>query len=105
MNRPYTANGQNQYTSAGGAAFGYDANGNLASDGSTSFAYDAENRLVSASGAKNASLAYDPFGRLWRVQGPSATTLFFYDGDKLLLEYDGGGALLRAVCQQRRYRR
>jgi RHS repeat-associated protein len=73
-------NGLNQYTAAGPAAF----------------AYDAENRLVSASGAKSASLAYDPLGRLWRVQGASGTTLFFYDGDKLLLEYDGGGAPLRA---------
>ena len=29
--RPYAVNGQNQYTSAGSATFGYDANGNLAS--------------------------------------------------------------------------
>jgi YD repeat-containing protein len=35
----------------------YDANGNLTSDGSTAFVYDAENRLVSASGAKSATLA------------------------------------------------
>ena len=94
--RDYAVNGLNQYTSTGAATLGYDLNGNLASDGSTSFVYDAENRLVSARGAKSANLAYDPLGRLWRVQGPSATTLFAYDGDKLLLEYDGGGGLLRA---------
>ena len=51
------------------ATFAYDANGNLTSDGSTSFVYDAENRLVSASGAKTASLAYDPLGRLWQTSG------------------------------------
>lgn len=49
VDRNYTANGLNQYTAAGSASFGYDANGNLTADGSTSFTYDAENRLVSAS--------------------------------------------------------
>jgi hypothetical protein len=65
--RPYAANGLNQYTAAGDATFEHDSNGNLKSvanvpEGSTSFVYDAENRLVSASGARNASLAYDPMG-------------------------------------------
>jgi hypothetical protein len=63
VNRPYSANGQNQYTSAGPASFAYDAKGNLTSDGGSTFVYDVENRLVSASGATTASLAYDPLGR------------------------------------------
>jgi hypothetical protein len=46
VNRPYARNGLNQYTSAGGAAFTYDANGNLTSDGTTGYGYDIENRLV-----------------------------------------------------------
>jgi YD repeat-containing protein len=96
VNRPYSVNGQNQYTSAGAAAFTYDANGNLASDGATSFVYDAENRLVSPSGAKTATLAYDPLGRLWRVTGASGTRELVYDGDRLLLEYDGAGTVLSA---------
>jgi RHS repeat-associated protein len=96
VSRPYTVNGLNQYTSAGPAAFTYDANGNLTSDGSTTFVYDAENRLVSASGAKTAALAYDPLGRLWQTSGgASGTTRFLYDGDRLLQEYDGGGTVLR----------
>ncbi len=66
MNRGYAVNGLNQYTSAGAAAFTYDANGNLTSDGSTSYVYDVENRLTSASGAHSATLAYDPLGRLSR---------------------------------------
>ena len=86
----------NQYTSAGPATFAYDANGNLTSDGSVSMVYDAENRLVSASGAKTASLSYDPLGRLFQTSGGSAgVTQFLYDGDELVAEYNGSGALLR----------
>jgi RHS repeat-associated protein len=91
VSRAYAANGQNQYTSAGPASFTYDANGNLISDGSTSFVYDVENRLVSASGAHQATLAYDPLGRLWQVGGPAGTTRFVYDGDDLVEEYDAAG--------------
>jgi RHS repeat-associated protein len=100
VDRPYAANGLNQYGSAGGATFGYDANGNLISvanppTGPTSYVYDAENRLVSASGASNATLAYDPLGRLWQISAATGTTRFLYDGDQLIQEYNGAGALLR----------
>lgn len=57
--------------------------------------YDAENRLVSASGAKAAALSYDPLGRLFQTSGGGVTTQFLYDGDQLVAEYDGSGALLR----------
>ncbi len=96
VNRPYSVNGQNQYIAAGPASFAYDPNGNLTSDGSTAFVYDVENRLVSASGAKAASLAYDPLGRLWQVSSSATgTTRFLYDDDALIDEYDGSGSLLR----------
>jgi hypothetical protein len=62
VDRACGVNGLNQYTSAGPATFSYDANGNLTTDGSTSFVYDGEDRLVSASGGRNAALAYDPLG-------------------------------------------
>jgi len=91
LERGYGVNGLNQYASAGPASFAYDANGNLTSDGSTSFVYDAENRLVSASGARSASLSYDPLGRLWQVNGPSGITRFIHDGDDLIWENDGAG--------------
>src|SRR3954447_2846667 len=89
VSRAYGVNGLNQYTSAGPATFSYDANGNLTSDGANAFVYDAENRLVSASGGHNATLAYDPLGRLWQIASPTATTRFLYDGDRLAIEYDG----------------
>jgi RHS repeat-associated protein len=95
VSRPYSANRLNQYTAAGAANFTYDANGNLASDGQTTYVYDAENRLVSASGATNATLSYDPLGRLRLVTGASGTRRYVYDGDRLIEEYDGAGNRLR----------
>ena len=90
------ANGFNQYTSAGPATFSYDANGNLTGDGANTYQYDVENRLVSRSGAANATLTYDPLGRLFEAAGSSAgTTRFLYDGDELVAEYDTAGTLLR----------
>jgi RHS repeat-associated protein len=95
-NNDYTTNGLNQYTVVGGGSLGYDANGNLASNGGTYFTYDVENRLVLAQGTKSASLVYDPNGRLWQTSGGSfGTTQFLYDGDALVAEYNGSGALLR----------
>ena len=96
VNRSYAVNGLNQYTTAGPATFAYDGSGNLTSDGSVTLAYDNENRLRSASGAKTASLLYDPMGRLWQTSGGSAgTTRFLYDGDALVAEYNGSNQLLR----------
>ena len=96
VSRSYTINGLNQYLSAGPAQFGYDANGNLASDGSLTLSYDAENRLVAAQGAKTANLIYDPLGRLAETSGgPTGITRFFYDGDELIAEYSAAGAVLR----------
>jgi RHS repeat-associated protein len=104
-NRSYAVNGLNQYTQVSGdapATLAWDANGNLTSangnltsDGAITFRYDTENRLVGASGARYASLTYDPLGRLYEVASPSGTTRFLYDGDRLIAEYNTSGALLR----------
>jgi RHS repeat-associated protein len=51
---------------------------------------------VSASGAKTATLAYDPLGRLWQVSGPAGATKFVYDGDCLTSEQDGSNNWLRS---------
>lgn len=94
-NYDYGRNGLNQYTSVGGSTLSYDANGNLTSDGVTTFQYDAENRLVSASGSKNATLTYDPLGRLFQIVSGNVTTQFLYDGDELVAEFNGSGTLLQ----------
>jgi len=93
-NRGYSANGLNQYSNVGGASFGYDSNGNLTSDGSTNtiYTYDSENRLLTAS-THSAALTYDPLGRLFQIAATTGTTQFLYDGDELVAEYDGTGAL------------
>ena len=92
----YAVNGLNQYSSVGGVAYGHDLNGNLTSVGTTqSYVFDAENRLVSASGAKSATLAYDPLGRLYQIISSGVTTRFLNDGDRLVAEYNGSGTLLR----------
>ena len=66
VNRPYTANGLNQYTVAGPASFTYDTRGNLTSDGTNSFTYSSENLLKT--GPNATTLAYDPALRLYQTQ-------------------------------------
>ena len=96
-NRPYAVNGLNQYSSAGTATFDHDANGNLITATqppyTSNYVYDVENRLVSASGAQNASLVYDPLGRLFQTSGGAAgVTRFLYD-DALIGEYNSAGTM------------
>ncbi|HEY7811310.1 MAG TPA: RHS repeat-associated core domain-containing protein [Allosphingosinicella sp.] len=92
--RSYAVNGLNQYITVGGLSQAHDLNGNLSFDGAVSYSYDIENRMVAAS--NGASLAYDPLGRLFSTSGAATgTTRFLYDGDELVAEYDGSGALSR----------
>jgi len=115
LTRIYTANGLNQYDSAGPASFCYDANGNLTADGGSVYLYDIENRLVerraqgggntnctalSYSGALDAKLSYDPLGRLYKYEGYTSGSIssdlrFLYDGDSMVAEYNSNGTLLR----------
>ncbi|HEY1561944.1 MAG TPA: RHS repeat-associated core domain-containing protein, partial [Caulobacteraceae bacterium] len=88
-------NGLNQNASVGGTSWAYDANGNLTSDGVRTFSYDPENRLLTESGPITLSLAYDPTGRLQQSVINATTTTFLYDGDALVAEYNGSGAVLR----------
>jgi RHS repeat-associated protein len=91
----YTANGLNQYSAAGAATLTYDAKGNLTSDGSVNFTFDSENKLISASGAKSATLAYDPLNRLRQVVDPGKTSRFMYDGLDAIAEYNASNGLRR----------
>jgi RHS repeat-associated protein len=92
----YSANSLNQYTAVGSATPTYDANGNLTFDGTFTYGYDAENRLISASGAGNTvSYAYDAMGRRKSKTVNGTTTLYLSDGDREVLEVDGGGNVLR----------
>ena len=92
----YVSNNLNQYTSVGGVSYTYDGNGNLASDGTNTYAYDAENRLISATTPEHsATYTYDPFGRRTAKTVDGATTAYLYDGDQVIVEYDGAGQMQR----------
>jgi RHS repeat-associated protein len=111
ISRGYTANGLNQYETAGSQGFCYDSAGNLTADSGFTYLYDLENRLVQKrvrtasdsncaalaySGTEEVRLRYDPLGRLYaQVADNSVTTRFLYDGDALIGEYNGSNALLR----------
>ena len=97
----YTPNGLNEYSAVGGTTYSYDARGNLQSDGSTTYNYDIENHLLSTSGAYSGSLVYDALGRLSSVTSNSNTTTFVYDGDRIAMEYDGNGNVLRRFVYAR----
>lgn len=117
FDRTYTTNGLNEYAGTVSTfptalpetvGFCYDGNGNLTADKQSVFKYDNENRLVQKrartttepncpdlvtgygySGTLQADLRYDPLGRLYQV----GSTVFFYDGDALVAEYDTTGNL------------
>ncbi len=94
----YTANGLNQYSAAGAVSYAYDDNGNLTSDGVQSFVYDVENRLVMRSSASSdATLFYDPLGRLYKVNSSNTPDRnYVYDGDALVMEYTWNNAQIFA---------
>ena len=91
-----TANGLSQYTTVGGAAMGYDARANLASNGAKTqtLTYDSRNALLTASGPTAVSLAYDPAGRIVTKTASGATASFLYAGSRLIGEYDASGNIL-----------
>ena len=103
ITRSYTRNGLNQYSNVSGTSYIYDQRGNLTSDGTRLFCFDLENRLlgVAATGGNACTspttmgLTYDPLGRIRETSAPSSTTQFLHDGDRLVAEYNGAGALVR----------
>ena len=46
----YTTNDMNEYTSVGGVAYTYDADGNLTSDGTNTYSYNTLNELIGVGG-------------------------------------------------------
>ena len=84
-------------------AYQYDDNGNLtrktllATGNFTVYTYDAENRLIKveefAAGNRHAAVTstyrYDGLGRRIEKVGNGSTKRYVYDGEDILLEYDG----------------
>ncbi len=89
----YANDGLNRVTAltgTGAATLGYDAGRNLTTGLVTTYGYDGFDQLTSAG---TATFAYDPVGRLYGSTG-SATRHYLYDGQQVIGEYDGAGAVV-----------
>ncbi|MCS6328970.1 MAG: hypothetical protein H8K06_18065 [Nitrospira sp.] len=100
-------NAGNQLTTDANFTYQYDDNGNLtrktllATGNYTQYSYDAENRLIQvqefAAGNPTAvttsSYRYDGLGRRIEKVANGQTTRYIYDGEDILLEYDGSNVL------------
>lgn len=84
-----------------GTDIAFDANGNLTSKPGATFTWDMKNRLREFDNGTDtqASYTYDPFGRRIKktvtTGSTTTTTYFLWDGDQLLAEYNGSGALTK----------
>ena len=101
-------NAGNQLTADATHMYQYDDNGNLtrktllATGNYTAYTYDAENRLIKveefAAGASTpattSTYRYDGFGRRIEKIGNGVTRRYVYDGEDILLEYDGTNTLV-----------
>ncbi len=97
---PAAVNASNQLPGiAGGAAFTYDATGDLTSDGTRTDTYDAEGdgHILTATGpGLVASTRYDPFGRRYSKTVNGVTTVYDDDPEgRVIADYDGSGHVLR----------
>lgn len=100
-------NAGNQLTADATHSYQYDDNGNLtrktllATGNYTQYTYDAENRLIRvedfAAGnptpAFTSTYRYDGLGRRIEKMANGQTTRYIYDGEDILLEYDGANVL------------
>ncbi len=97
----------NQLTDDATHAYQYDDNGNLtrktllATGNYTQYSYDAENRLTkvedfvagNATAAFTSTYRYDGLGRRIEKVANGQTKRYIYDGEDILLEYDGSNVL------------
>jgi RHS repeat-associated protein len=106
IDRNYTVNGLNQYTSAGATSFGYDGRGNLTNSGGTTYQYNTRNQLfMNAAGqliyrnpageiGQTPGTNYDWVnGQLAQESGESVQRRYVYGpgADEVLVWYEGAG--------------
>lgn len=94
-NMTYSPNGLNQYTgSAAGAAITNGSEHEVATYNAVTYSYINDEHLKQvSSGTNNYYLYYDALGRCVKRKLNNTTTYYVYDGEKPILEYNGGGAL------------
>ncbi|MDR3738107.1 MAG: RHS repeat-associated core domain-containing protein [Terracidiphilus sp.] len=95
----YTVNSLNQYTAAGPATFGYDADGNMTAkfdNGAWSYDYNVENRLVSVTGPSDSwRYEYDALGNRTAVVKNGVRAEYLVDPTgmgNVIAQYDGSGS-------------
>jgi RHS repeat-associated protein len=95
----YAYDNDNRLNNTTGAAFTYDANGNMLTKGADTFAYDYENRLTQAAVANtNYLYQYDGLGNRLRATRNGITTKYVLDVNgrmsHVLAETDAGGTIV-----------
>jgi RHS repeat-associated protein len=97
----YTVNAMNEYTSIGGVAQAYDADGNLISDGSTTYTYNALNQLTGFSNAQGSSqFTYNALGERINSTINGVFTEFLNDPNGTgtpTAEYNSAGQLITHI--------
>ncbi len=92
------ANNLDEYQSANGAAYQYDADGNLLSGNGNTYTYDEDNRLLTMVNATDSwAYSYDAFGRRIATVHNGVITHYLNDpsgNGSLTAEFDGSGNLL-----------
>lgn len=81
--------GSNRLTQVGGATQTQDANGNLLNDGIHSYTYNAQNRLASVD--DTTAYTYNADNQRVSKTSSSGTTLYAWDNDRMMGEYDANG--------------
>ena len=93
----YTTNNMNQYTSVGGVACKYDANGNLLYDGTNTYTYNSLNELTSVTGPSGTTTyTYNALGQRVSSTTNGQTTQYLVDPTGLgniVGAYSGSGTI------------
>ncbi|QQZ27762.1 RHS repeat protein [Thiothrix subterranea] len=79
----------NRLTHIGNTAQAQDANGNLLNDGTHAYTYNAQNRLASVDGTT--AYTYNTDNQRVKKTSNNGTTLYAWDNDRIIGEYDGSG--------------
>ena len=94
----YTVNDVNEYTSVGGVAYTYDADGNLLSDGTNNYAYNSLNQLIGVTGPSGTtSYTYNALGEQVASNTIGQTTQYLIDPsglDGVVGQYTSSGSLV-----------
>jgi RHS repeat-associated protein len=94
----YVTNNVNEYTSVGGTAYQYDANGNLLYDGTNTYTYNSLNEMTSAVGPSGTTTyTYNALGQLVSSTVNGQTTQYLIDPAGLgnvVGTYSGSGNLI-----------